>query len=309
MIKGVKHLNRAFWLGLLVLFHFTSYARQLTVTLSAKSFIASSQFKICGGFFLAAAIIAIIFYFRKKTRRNNDLTDTSHSAIININTGRILLFFGSITISAAAFSYAFATSDFDDKLYLSIAISVFLLAIGLLSFFNDTIKGNISSVLTAIYALVVLYFVFLAWYSNLNPFFIICQVICLSAGTVIFDRTKHFVGFAIFIVILSITVFLTSDTLEFSPLLYLLATISILFVSIVGTYIRLRLSDRLMFANTVVNDGSSIVMASDKNGNIIYINKRFTEVMGYSEKEVLGQGWWKVRKVISNDNDPYNKIR
>ncbi|HWY12819.1 MAG TPA: PAS domain S-box protein, partial [Bacteroidia bacterium] len=126
--------------------------------------------------------------------------------------------------------------------------------------------------------------------------------------TIIFDKTKYFVWFSIIIAVLSVTIIYNTPVPLFSPALYLLAVMSVMFVSIIATYIRLRLSDRLVFANTVINDGGSIVMAANKNGDVIYINKRFTEVLGFTEEEVLGQGWWKVRKVISNDKNPYDKI-
>jgi PAS domain S-box-containing protein len=285
------------------------HAQCVVPLISSTPFFTGIEAKIFGATFIAITIAVGIFYYRRKRVSGNDLANTGQSTIITLSSGRLLLFFGSITIAAAAVAYGYITSDFDDKLYLSVAVSVFLLALGILSYFNEDIKNNISIVITAVYSVVVFYFMFLCYYSNLNPFFIICQIITLSAGTVIFDKTKHFIVFASVVSGLSAIIFLLSDTLEFSPLLYLLATISVLFVSIISTYIRLRLSDRLVFANTVINDGNSLVMAADPKGDVIYINKRFTEVLGFTEEEVLGQGWWKVRKVVSNDKDPYKKIK
>lgn len=277
--------------------------------IGAAQFFSGMGARISGAVLVSILISVAIYYYTRNRSAKSELSNTDQSTIINLTSGRLLLFFGAIIITLAAFAYGYATSDFDDKLYLSIAVSIFLLGLGILSYFNDVIKNNISAVLAAVYTLVVFYFMFLCYYSNLNPFFVICQIICLSAGNMIFDRTRDFVIFGVVVTVLSIIIFITSDTLEFSPLLYLLATISVLFVSIIATYIRLRLSNRLMFANTVVNEGNSIVMAADSNGEVIYINKRFTDLLGYSEEEVLGQGWWKVRKVISNDNDPYEKIK
>jgi PAS domain S-box-containing protein len=285
------------------------HSRNSVLTIANARFFTGIEARIVGAVFIAVIIAIGIYYYLKKRASGGELTNTGQSAIINLTSGRLLLFVASITIALAAFAYGYATSDFDDKLYLSMAVSLFLLGLGILSYFNAAIKENISIVLTAVYALVVFYFMFLCYYSNLNPYFIICQIICLSAGNVIFDRTRQFIIFGSVVAVFSVIIFILSDTLEFSPLLYLLATVSILFVSIIATYIRLRLSDRLMFANTVINEGNSIVMAANSKGDVIYINKHFTEVLGFTEEEVLGQGWWKVRKVISNDNDPYTKIK
>ncbi len=250
----------------------------------------------------------ITFYLRKKRGLNNDLTDTSEAGLINLNSGRILLFFGAIIIAGAALANAFITKNYDDKLYLSFSLSFFLLVVCILSYAVEEIRKNISVILTAIYCLVSFYYVFLCYYSDLDPFFIICQIITLSLGTIIFEKTLHFVFLGVIITGLSMLITVELGNTEFSPSLYVIATVSILFVSIIATHVKLRLSDRLIFANTVINDGGSLVMAANKNGDVIYINKTFTKVLGFTEEEVLGQGWWKVRKVIHNDESPFDKI-
>ena len=253
-------------------------------------------------------IITAVFYLRNKRGLNNDLTDTSESGVINLNSGRILLFLGTAIIASTALSYALITNEFDDKLFLSFSLSFFLLVTAIASYFVTEIKKNISLILTAVYSMVSLYFVFLCYHSSLNPFFVICQITCLCLGTVIFDKTKHFVGFSLILIGLSVFVTFQIPKPQFSIPLYLLATVSILFVSIIGTYIRLRLSDRLIFANTVITDTDSLVMAADKKSDVIYINKTFTKILGFKEEEVLGQGWWKIRKVLSGTSLSPDKI-
>lgn len=279
----------------------------LTIHLNS-SFAVSQNIKLSAGILLLIIIGLIAFYLRKKRGLNNDLTDTSESGIINITSGRILLFLGSAITAFSALAYSYITDDYDDKLYLSFSLAVFLLVTAILSYLVEEIKKNISSILTAVYTLVSFYYVFLCYYSSLDPYFIISQIISLSLGTVIFEKTKHFVVFAIVITILSAISGISLNMPLFSPTLYLMATASVLFVSIITTYIRLRLSDRLIFANRVINDGGSLVMAANKKGDVIYINKTFTKILGFTEEEVLGQGWWKVRKVVNTDENPYNKI-
>lgn len=273
-----------------------------------SNFAVSQNIKISGVVFLLATIISITLYLRKKRGLNNDLTDTSEAGIINITSARILLFFGATVVALSALAYANITNDYDDKLYLSFSLAFFLLVTALLTYFVEEIRRNISIILTAIYAIVSLYYVFLCYYSSLDPFFVICQIISLSLGIVIFEKTKDFVVFSVVVTLLALLISAKLPDPLFSTSVYVIGTISILFVSIIATYVRLRLSDRLVFANTVINDGGSLVMAANKNGDVIYINKTFTKVLGFTEEEVLGQGWWKVRKVIHNEENPYDKI-
>lgn len=278
------------------------------ISVLSTNFTLTQNVKLFSTMLLVVVILSVTLYLWKKRGLNNDLTDTSESGIINLNSGRILLFFGAALIFTSALAYSFIFNDYDDKLYLSFSLALFLLVTAVLSYFVNEIKDNMPVILTATYGIVAFYFVFLCYYSSLNPFFVISQIISLSLGAVIFEKTKHFVGFSVIITILSALVIQQTALPQYSPTLYLIATVSILFVSTIATYVRLRLSDRLVFANTVINDGGSIVMAANKNGDIIYINKTFTEILGFTEDEVLGQGWWKVRKVISNDDNPFNKI-
>lgn len=273
-----------------------------------SNFTVALNIKIGGVVFLLGTIISITVYLRKKRGIHNDITDASPTELINITSARIILFFGALAVTLSALAYAFITTVYDDKLYLSFALAFFLLTIAALTYFIKEIQKNISIILTATYTLICLYYVCLCYFSSLDPFYVISQIICLSLGTVTFEKTKDFVVFGIIIIILSVLISIEVYSPLFNPSLYAIGTIAILFVSIIATYVRLRLSDRLIFASTVINDSGSLVIAANKNGDVVYINKTFTKVLGFTEEEVLGQGWWKVRKVINSDENPYDKI-
>jgi PAS domain S-box-containing protein len=268
-----------------------------------------TQIKIYGFIFFILVIILISVFLRKNKSFKNDLTDTSRSGFINLKTGRLLLFLGAFIIPAAAFSFSAITSNYGLKFYISIALSLILFTSVILTYVSEPVKKNIGYLLMFVYSCVVAYYTYLVFYSSLNPFFIIGQIISISLGTTIFNKTRDYVVFSIIIALISSFIAFIVPAPVFSPILYILAVTSILFVSILTTYIRLSLSDKLIFSDTVINDGGSLVMAANKNGEIIFINKTFTDVLGFTEEEVLGQGWWKVRKVISNDKDPFAQIK
>ena len=66
--------------------------------------------------------------------------------------------------------------------------------------------------------------------------------------------------------------------------------------------VQLNLYDRLFFADTTINTGSSLVIASNKEGDIIFASKNFEQILGYTEKEILGNGWWQIRSEDSKYN-------
>lgn len=269
----------------------------------------NTQFTFVVAILFIIPLVAFIFFLRKNKSLQNDLTHASDNHFISVKTARTLLFFGSIIIPLASVIYAFVTNEYDIKFYSALSLSTIIFLISLLTFFSSFIQKNISTILVSLYSLATIYFLFLVFYSDLNAFFIFSQLIVISLGAVIFNKTRRYVFFGALVFLLSLSLTLFIKNPQFNPILYLLIVVSTLFVSIFSIYIRLSLTDKLIFADTVINDGTSLVMAANNKGDIIYINKTFTDVLGFSENEVLGQGWWKVRKVISNDNNPYDKIK
>lgn len=66
-------------------------------------------------------------------------------------------------------------------------------------------------------------------------------------------------------------------------------------ISLISIILLLRLKWKqryLEFTNRVVNDGNSIVIASDKSGKITYISENIIHILGYKASELLGNGWW-----------------
>ncbi len=262
------------------------------------------------GFLAFTALLSLFALFLRQSKNfRNDLSNTSKSGFGSLKMGRILLFFSALVIPVASFSFAVINKSYDLKLYSSLIVSAVSVIMAALTYFSVNVQKRISVILAVTYCLAVGNFIFLSYYSALNPFFIFAQLISLSLGTVIFEKTKHYVSFSIVVAVLTVVIALIVKEPVFSRAIYVLAMVSILFVSIVSIYIRLSLSDKLVFANTVINDGSSLVMAADKNGDVIYVNNTFVRVLGFTEAEVLGQGWWRVRKVISTENNPYDKIK
>ncbi len=267
------------------------------------------EIKLLGFLFLMITILAFAFFLRKNRIVKNNLNNSSNSIFINLKSARLLLFFGTLIIPIAALSFSVIHKDYDIKLKLSFILGAITFVAVAFTYLSRKSREHISLILMCVYGSVVCYYMFLVYYSSLHPFFILAQIISISLGTVLFDKTKHHLFFSLAVTFISLIISIAVNQPAFSNILYLLAIVCILFVSIISTYIRLSLSDKLIFADTVINDGSSLVMAANETGDVIYINKTFTKVLGFTEEDALGKGWWKVRKVISNDNNPYDKIK
>jgi len=52
--------------------------------------------------------------------------------------------------------------------------------------------------------------------------------------------------------------------------------------------------EKLKFFELLLNEVNSIIVSSDKNGNITYISPATEKILGYKIKDLLGKRWWKL---------------
>jgi PAS domain S-box-containing protein len=52
--------------------------------------------------------------------------------------------------------------------------------------------------------------------------------------------------------------------------------------------------DKFRFTNEIVNKGNSLTIATNKKGEVSFCSESVTEILGYTQEEVLGMGFWTV---------------
>lgn len=52
--------------------------------------------------------------------------------------------------------------------------------------------------------------------------------------------------------------------------------------------------NKFLFANMVVNNGSSIILITNKKGEVSFCSESITEILGYKAEEVLGMEYWRL---------------
>jgi PAS domain S-box-containing protein len=50
--------------------------------------------------------------------------------------------------------------------------------------------------------------------------------------------------------------------------------------------------DKFLFADNIINKGTSLVLAVNKKGEVVYCSETVKEILGYNQKEVLGFSYW-----------------
>jgi PAS domain S-box-containing protein len=77
-----------------------------------------------------------------------------------------------------------------------------------------------------------------------------------------------------------------------SSILLLTYSLVIFVINQVKYAIFLNTRDNFRFTNEIVHKGSSLTVASNKKGELIFCSESITEILGYTTEEVMGMGFW-----------------
>ncbi len=108
----------------------------------------------------------------------------------------------------------------------------------------------------------------------------------------VFKKSKEYWAFIITLFVVLLLMLITK-AVEFK--VGVVAIISLLLITILN-FIRhiaiLNTRDKFLFANEIINKGSSLVLATRKNGEVTYCSENIKYILGYTQEEVKGMGFW-----------------
>lgn len=190
---------------------------------------------------------------------------------------------------------------------LAFGISFLMLVGGLLTFYTSFGKKYSTTFAQLGYSLMILHVLYLSHVNHLHPVTVAFLSVVLGAGGVVFNNIRSVTVFSVALLLCVGLLMMVSGTdVHYNRWLLLLAVVVSIVIIFVNVVTRLSLFNRLIFADTTINNSRSLVLAADENGKIIFVSRSIHFILGYSEEEVLGDGWWKIR---SDDQDTNKKVR
>lgn len=267
-------------------------------------FLALTQFWFQSWFAILAiaisiAIVAILINNNKTY--NNDYVN-SEATNFTITTGRLLCLFASFMPSLTGLAYCLIIGELNDTLIINIVFGMFCFGVYLMSFKSGYIIKNLNRIIVITYFFFVALTLFNNYITHLHSFYFSTILVTVSLATIVIDKTKPFFYFAIVTGLLTVLVTFTVTKAIVPPFIFLFCVLCEITVVYLMILVKLNLNDKLMFADDVINNGNSLVLAANAKGEIIYASKNFERILGFTEDEVLGNGWWKIRSANSEDN-------
>jgi PAS domain S-box-containing protein len=252
---------------------------------------------------ILAVLISIIAFLLRFFKSYKDDLIKSSDVEYNLPNTRIILACGAVLIPVNAFVYAAINDNYDAKLLYQIASGVIMLFLMMFTYTSRFVKVNGKGLLlVSIYLLTALY-ILLSYLSNLTPYFFVGLVIIINIAHLVISKIKPFIIYATFVTLAAVVLVLIIKNPVYSSGLFFMAILSSLILTLISIQVQLNLYDRLFFADTTINTGNSLVIASNKDGDIIFASKNFEQILGYTEVELLGNGWWQIR----SEDPKYNQ--
>lgn len=251
--------------------------------------------------FLFFIIILIFFTWKlvKSKSKTVHLSQNLKETFITFDTYQNYFLLSAIAVFLLDFILKIAGFNSPISIYFRVGFSSLLLGIWISSFKISWIFVNLPHIFRFTF---ITYFVFLVFsYSFIyedNIILLAIQIFLLFSYNN-FNKFKHFVVFNI----LTFTLFSTLWFLEVVPFregfLYLISQLAIFSINIARHDSIINAFDRFIFSNEVVNQGTSLVIAANNIGEILYCSDNIQQILGYHPQEVLGMNFWK----LTNDTE------
>ncbi|MCU0433758.1 MAG: PAS domain S-box protein [Bacteroidia bacterium] len=272
------------------------------------SFSVSPPFWKTSWFFLMATgiiiIVILVLIYVYRNYRDEFVRDQRSLYNHHLTVGRFVLFAAGVLYPVSCSLVSILSLDIDMNLPAAFAIGIAMLLCGLFSYSHNWVKHHAHFLSRMGIGAILVHLLYLNYINKLSPITVVSLFVAMTSIGMVFDRMRHLIEISAVILMLSISlaVMVPSTPTGYNSWMFMLAVIISLIVAFISVITRLNLFNRLIFADTIINNSSSIVLAVDQQANVVFASRSVTDILGYEQHEVLGDGWWKIRSDNQEDN-------
>ena len=176
----------------------------------------------------------------------------------------------------------------------NLGIGTFLLILYFISKKSAVVFQNLGKIFMIVYVICFSYISINLIFTPSDSIPIAAFVLALFFSYTIIKPTKLY---WIFLMCVFIFLFILYF-FEIIPLRSIIILSNFSLMILIINYIRytslLKITDKLRFTNEIVNKGNSLILATNKKGEIVFCSENVKTILGYSVNEVMGLGYWKV---------------
>lgn len=261
-------------------------------------------------FLLVLAVITGLSIVMLTTYRNfrNEFIRTHRSFYDHhLTSARLVLLFGGVIYPVSGVLCKLFIPELETNRVVQLVIGATMLFAGLGTYAYELVRKYSTTIAYIGFSLVTVHVFYLAHINDLHPVLVVTVMIVMAAASLLLDHIRAVVAYSIAILVAtSLLMFMSGQSAEYNTWLLLLGVVISLIITFVTVVSRLNIFNRLIFADTTLNNSRSLVIAADATGKIVYASRSIKAVLGYQPEEILGDGWWKIR---SEDTEANEKMR
>ncbi len=259
------------------------------------NFSIKTPFYLTWWFILFIIILIISLFYsllqKTKTHKKEFVQINSNKKVNNTNIKFYTLYLGLVIIITELILEIFKIRE-ESQLFRNLVFGVICLTVFFLSGFVNVIYNFLYPILVTIF---ISFFAFIAFHiytkpleiANFGEFFLV-----LFFSFSLFKKTQHFWSFIALICLFIFSLFFSDVTTLKSIISLITLAAVMLLMNLVRIISNRNNKEKLLFANNIINNGNSLVLATNKFGEVSYCSENITKILGYSPNEVLGMKFW-----------------
>lgn len=242
--------------------------------------------------------VLVVFLFRNTRLSYKNLIKDSEIAM-NVKEIRHYFLILGILLPILEMFIEFFRIRLQSELWMTITLGILAEIIYFTSAKNKFLQKNIQTIFVLFFFMMSgLYF----YKTIFMPFEVITfsqLLIVIFFSFTIFRTTKQFHIFVGGVMVL-FTALLFTDLIPLkNNIIYLYSIIIIFILNYVWRLSILNSRHKLLFANNIVHNGSSLIIATDRFGAVSFCSDNIIKILGYTSQQAMGMGFWE----ITEDNE------
>lgn len=222
----------------------------------------------------------------------------------HLTTSRLVLLCGGVIYPLSGVLCRLFIPELQMDGPVQVCIGAAMLVCGFGTYLYEGMRRYSTTIAYVGFSLICIHVFYMAHVNHLHPVLVVTLIIIMAASGMLLDHIRAVVTYSVSILIATgLLMFMADPNSQYNVWLLLLGVVISLIITFVTVVSRLNIFNRLIFADTTLNNSRSLVIATDSSGNIVYVSRSIKAVLGYQPEELMGDGWWKVRSQDIEENE------
>lgn len=242
-------------------------------------------------------IVMLLFYIaiQKTLQKKLSLTNANREEFEHKEEQfRIYFLFFGITIPLIETLVNIFDIRTNSLIIINYTVGLILLALYYITGRWALFYKNIYPLFISIYLIYFLFTLYTVFFSPFELISYITLIVAFFLSYSIFKNIKHYWIFNVLVLLFLVFAY-KANLIEDKLIVLLTCT----FISVVAIHISRHLSqietkNKFMFSSIVLNNGNSLIMTTNKKGEVSFCSESVESILGYTVEEVLGMGFWQL---------------